>query len=178
MRDNREKWQFYNHPSKPVLTAQESRYWKNQLEKVLKVGVEFEFNLPDQKGSCKGDNPQCPCNYLEENCWKECANLENCSQIKCIETCTHKTDKCNPEECKSCDNYKFQCIGITCVNFTSKCFNCDKFERNCNTCPKKYSPDKDPEAIRKDLTNNFKPTRHYGIVNESGVVTITTDGKV
>ena len=65
MRDNREIWQFYNHPSKPVLSSGDVRYWKNSMAKLLKVGLEFEFNLPDQKGGCKGDSVQCPCLYIE-----------------------------------------------------------------------------------------------------------------
>ena len=84
-RDNRDKWTFYRHPSKPVIEAADARYWKSMLHKILKIGLEFEFNLPSKNGTCKGDNNACPCKHMADNeCWKECVRTKECEakQVK------------------------------------------------------------------------------------------------
>jgi len=55
---------------------------------------------------------------------------------------------------------------------------CNKFDKNCDTCPKKYDPIKDPKHIRQVLKDDFQPSGHYGYVSKSGVVNITTDGSL
>ena len=75
MRDNREKWSFYELPARQRLTSEQVLYWKNALGKILKIGMEFEFNLPEKKnGSCKGDSNTCPCVNLSmtNKCWQQC----------------------------------------------------------------------------------------------------------
>lgn len=178
MRNNREKWQFYNHPSKPVLESADVRYWKKQIRSLTKVGIEFEFNLPDQKGTCNGDNAQCPCVHIEDGCWAECVNIEECKKTPCYDICSNRTKECTSDMCADCKNFKFECIGTTCADFTSACFTCNKFERNCKTCPKRYNPDRDPKSIRNKLTNELQPSKSYGKVSPSGVVGITTDGSL
>jgi len=178
MRDNRDKWQFYNHPSKEALTANEVRYWKQSLKKLLKVGIEFEFNLQEQKGKCKGDNIQCPCIHIDKGCWKECQNYELCKFTPCLDTCANRQKDCDHEKCRTCKNYKLDCLGTCCVEFMSMCFICDKFGRDCGTCPQKYDPKADPKTIRKALGDEFKPSHHYGSISPSGVVSITTDGSL
>jgi len=178
MKDNREKWQFYNHPSKPALRYSEVRYWKELMKKLLKVGLEFEFNLLDQTGTCKGDNIQCPCIHIDEGCWKECQNYDKCKVTPCYDTCANRKKSCKPEDCKTCDNYKLACLGTSCVDFVSKCFTCTKFEKNCETCKYRYNPKKDPKNIRNALIEEFKPTNHYEKVGPSGVVGVTTDGSL
>jgi len=178
MRDNREKWRFYNHPSKPRLKGHEVRYWKEAMQKLLKVGIEFEFNLKELKGTCKGDNIQCPCIHIEEGCWQECSVIESCQKDRDIATCANQKPECKKELCKDCPDYKFACIGITCVDFVSKCLVCDLFEKNCDVCPKRYDPKKDPEHIRQTLQDELQPSRSYGKVSHSGVVSITKDGSL
>jgi len=57
-------------------------YWKKQ-KSTLKVGMEFEFNLPEQVGTCRGDNIACPCaKVAEDTCWKICKNEEICKKAK------------------------------------------------------------------------------------------------
>ena len=178
MRNNREKWQFYSHPSKPALSAADARYWKESMRKLLKVGIEFEFNLPDQKGSCKGDNAQCPCIRIDDGCWKECTNTPSCQKEKCYDTCIVQKKKCSPDKCKKCNIYEFTCIGSTCVDFSSACFTCNNFNKNCGTCNRRYNPDKDPKYIRQNLNTELQPSKTYGKVSPSGVVGITTDGSL
>ena len=183
MRNNRENWQFYSHPSKPVLEPAEVRYWKEAMKKLLKVGIEFEFNLPSQKGSCKGDDIQCPCMKIEEGCWKGCTNTKACAKTPCDEACIkYLKNACTSDKrtknCVKCKEYKFECIGTSCIDFVSICFSCNDFDKNCETCKKRYIPEKDPAHIRNMLSDDFRPTGSYGQINRSGVVNITQDGSL
>ena len=178
MKDNRDKWQFYTHPSKAVLSASDVRYWKELLKKLLKVGLELEFNLPQQKDTCKGEDSRCPCIYIDEGCWEECKHVSRCKVTPCYDTCSNRTNECKPEDCATCKNYKFMCLGTSCVDFLSSCFKCTRFKKNCDTCPYKYDPSKDPAQTRKYLKEKFKPSGSYTSVGEHGVVGITTDGSL
>jgi len=178
MRDNREKWRFYKHPSKPALKSEEVRYWKNALTKLLKVGIELEFNLPEKKGSCKGDNAHCPCIHIDEGCWKECANISVCKINACVDTCKNKKPSCFANMCETCKEYEFMCLGTNCIEFVSACFSCNKFDRDCEKCNKKYNLDKDPEHIRNKLIKELNPSGSYGNVGKTGVVSITQDGSL
>lgn len=160
-RDNREKWTFYRHPSKPVIDAADARYWKSMLKKILKVGLEFEFNLPNKNGTCKGDNNACPCrNMKDKTCWKECARTEEC--------------KVKQKE----NGGMFVCHGLSCTGFASYCIVCDKFEIDCNSCEHRYDPNRNPDAIRERMTRDLKPSQSYGTVNASGVHSIVQDGSL
>ena len=118
MKNNQNKWSFFRLPSKTPLSQQEVMYWKNSLKKILKVGLEFEFNLPNKKsGACKGDSTTCPCiNLLPENhCWQQCINTEKCSlRDRNLENCAHVTGTCEPEDCVTCSHFKRVCTGIFC----------------------------------------------------------------
>jgi len=182
MRNNKNKWSFYRLLSKPLLTTEEVAYWKTALSKILKVGMEFEFNLPEKKtGTCKGENPTCPCSKLmqEEMCWQECLYTENCkTSRKSTSLCLNVTETCTSEDCKTCTLFKFKCNSIYCPNFTSKCFMCNELSRDCTNCEFRFDPNLSPESIRKKLSDELKPNNTYGIVNDSGVHSITTDGSL
>jgi hypothetical protein len=160
-RDNRNKWAFHQHPSKPIIDAAEARYWKAMLYKILKIGLEFEFNLPNKNGTCKGDNNACPCRHMQNNvCWKECVRVEEC--------------KATQKEA----GQEFKCYGLSCVNFASYCLVCDKFEIDCKSCENRYDPNRNPDAIRERMVNTLHPTQSYGQLNSSGVHSIVTDGSL
>jgi len=182
MRNNKNKWSFYRLISKPPLEAEEVAYWKTSLGKILKVGMEFEFNLPEKKtGTCKGDSPTCPCSklMLEETCWQECLHKDNCATSrKSVSLCSNATDLCVNEDCKSCSLFKFKCNSIYCPNFISKCFMCNEVVRSCESCDFRFDPNLSPDTIRKKLTEELRPNNTYGIVNDSGVHSITTDGSL
>jgi len=178
MKDNRHNWVFVKHPAKPVLTPEDVRYWKTSLSRLLKVGIEFEFNLPEQKGTCRGTDVHCPCINIGKGCWKKCANAAKCKQTPCIDTCKAKSADCKPTDCQTCKKFSFNCLGTNCVEFVSVCFVCEDFARSCEGCSKKYSPKKDPNNIRKTFTDVLNPSNSYGKVGQSGVVSITTDGSL
>ena len=155
-RDNRDKWTFYVHPSKRTISAEEARYWKHHLSKILKIGLEFEYNLPDKNGTCKGDNNACPCKFMAtEECWKECVRS------------------------KDCESYKNnQCFGLFCTGFLSACVSCKNFEVDCKSCEHRYDPARNPESIRDRMGKQLQPSGSYGTITKYGVHSITTDGSL
>lgn len=178
MKDNRARWQFLEHPTKPALDADQVRYFRMLMERTLKVGIEFELNLKEQRGSCRGNDLQCPCQHMDQGCWKECLNLDSCKKTPYIETCANRKDKCKPHMCKECAQFSFKCLEYMCIHFVSKCFVCTDFRKDCDNCPKKYDPDKDPANVRRLVSGEFNPTKNYGQVNESGVVEVKKDGSL
>lgn len=180
MRSNFNRWSFVNHPTKPALTDAEVKYWKNQLSKVLKVGTEFEFNLPSKKnGECRGNSKSCPCSSMEnDGCWMACINANSCLSAKTLETCNNRTNTCEPEDCIKCEHFAGECKNIACSNFVSACFTCTNFTLNCDNCKFRYNPAKNPDSIRQTIIDELKPNNSYGVVSESGVHSITTDGSL
>ena len=182
MRNNKDRWLFFAHDTRRVISAGEVRYWKAILNKNLKLGLEFEFNLPEQVGTCKGDSNSCPCVTMEtKDCWQECARGSDCSGRlgkPVFALCDNQTGTCEEEECAKCEHYKASCPGMFCPNFESACLYCEDFIINCKTCENKYDPKRNPDEIRKKITKEMCPSKCYGIVSKSGVHSITTDGSL
>jgi hypothetical protein len=156
MRDSRDKWTFIKSGSRPALTAEDVTYWKRNLAGILKVGMEFEFNLPDKNGSCHGNSPTCPCHdMMTKTCWTQCLHEEAC--------------RAQPE---------FKCFGSNCINFISACHNCGTITMKCDQCKHLFDPKNNPDAIRKAVSNKLCPNNSYGIVSKFGVNSITTDGSL
>jgi hypothetical protein len=164
------------------LTAQEVNYLKQNLSRILKIGAEFEFNLPEEKtGTCKGVSFTCPCVHYgsdTRDCWKGCVNEASCSTTPGMYKCENRTDRCKPEDCAECDKYSFKCIGELCGNRIVPCIACDDFEMQCATCVHRYDPNKNPDAIRQSCVQTFNPSGSYGVVSKSGVHSIVTDGSL
>lgn len=168
MRNNRERWSFCEVPSRDRLTAEQVIYWKKMLKRLLKVGMEFEFNLPEKKnGSCRGDSDCCPCQNLslENTCWQKCINNDGCP--------TPTSHGSNQGE-----QTTTTCAGIFCPNFVSYCCICTEYTRDCKSCEYMYDPSKNPDAIRKTMKDELRPNNTYGQVNASGVHSIVTDGSL
>lgn len=182
MRNNMGKWSFYKIDGKPVLTAEEVHYWKTNMDRILKIGQEYEFNLPEKKtGTCKGDSNTCPCMHMtaENDCWQQCVNRDHCSVItKRFEICTNKTDRCEEEDCSSCTVFGGKCPGMACPNFVTYCLVCSDFKIKCEGCKYRFDPNKNPDAIREMLNEELKPNQSYGTVGEHGIHSITTDGSL
>ena len=182
-RDNRDKWTFVQHKTKPVIDGKDLAYWKNTLKKILKIGVEFEFNLPEQKGTCKGDSNACPCiKMTTDTCWAKCAKIATCFSKPSYDICAQRTGTCEPDDCAGCEHFKanedVDCKGIYCPGFISACLLCKDFETNCSTCEHRYDPKKNPDEIRAQVIEKMDPSQSYGDVRGSGVHSITTDGSL
>ena len=155
-RDNRDKWTFYVHPSKDVIDANQVRYWKSMLNKILKIGLEFEFNLPNKNGTCKGDNNACPCKHMtDKTCWQECIRASECEEAKAG-----------------------NCFGLFCTGFLSACVECSKFEVDCKSCEHRYDPNRNPDSIRERMNQTLTPSMSYGNITKHGVHSIVTDGSL
>ena len=163
------------------LTAQEANYWKLNIGRVLKIGAEFEFNLPDKPtGTCKGRSFTCPCSKygnVDLSCWTECLRKQECISLSNRERCAVATD-CKKESCADCKEYAFKCNGIVCSNHIPACVSCDDFSIDCTGCEYRFDPNKNPDSIRQACINKFNPSGSYGVVAKSGVHNITTDGSL
>ncbi|HUV84797.1 MAG TPA: hypothetical protein VMV86_03760, partial [Methanosarcinales archaeon] len=184
MRDNRDRWTCIHHEeAKPKISTREMIYWREALKKILKVGLEFEFNLPDQKGTCKGDSNACPCVKMSsDECWTECVNTGKCFYLRSPKMCKSKNSKCKPEMCLECKDYKANdkavCPGVFCHGFITTCFVCESFDINCKTCENKYDPNRNPEEIRARMHKEMNPSNSYGEIRNFGIHSITTDGSL
>ena len=164
------------------LSAQEVNYWKLNLSRILKIGAEFEFNLPDKPtGTCKGKSFTCPCvKYANDafDCWTKCLHEKECSAKADLNRCSnHNTEICN-SKCDTCTNYSFKCNGHFCSNNIPACVTCATFSPNCDGCLYRFDPNTNPNAIRQACINQFVPSGSYGVVSRSGVHNITTDGSL
>lgn len=154
--DNREHWNFWIHPSKETLDFAAVRYWRAAFDKILKIGVELEFNLPNKSGSCKGDNNACPCKFMKtKDCWQQCARAKHCEP--------HAAG---------------QCHGLFCSDFLSACIPCENFEVDCASCADRYDPEKNPDNIRRRMVEKLEPSQSYGKVTKFGVHSIAQDGSL
>ena len=157
-----DKWVFFsNLPGKPALTGEEVKYWLKILNKVLKVGVEFEFNLQDAKGFCKGASESCPCVNMNDqhDCWKVCLNAADCKVI-------------------FGENFKIKCFQHLCSGFKSACATCKNFKVNCVDCKYMYDPSNDPDNIRRYLRDCLEPSKSYGNLSSTGVHSVVCDGSL
>lgn len=179
MLDSRNKWTFFTNPTKRVISPSETVYWKNTLKKILKCGMEFEFNLPNKNGSCHGNSDSCPCANMEQHCWEKCASEEKCSSEPVAYRCEgYSEDKCKDLDCNECGEYKLVCHGIFCSSFISYCFSCDDFTTQCEGCENLFDPSRSPEHIREDIIRELQPSHSYGTINGAGIHSITTDGSL
>jgi predicted metal-dependent hydrolase len=171
-------WSFLKHRTKPPLTAKEVLYWKRFFRNVLKVGLEFEFNLPESNGHCDGTNISCTCIHFEKGCWKECANLEDCQANNGVAMCANVTGTCELEDCATCAHFKATCNPGQCGDFSPFCAKCEDFEMNCAKCPQMFNPELDPNKIRQKMIEDLHPCGFYGKYSKTGVHSIVPDGSL
>jgi hypothetical protein len=159
-------WVFVKKPSRPPLSNKEVHYWKQTLKKLLKVGIEVELNLEENKGDCDKQNYMCQCTAVFE------AKKPIPGTLKCYEQCS-RWDNGNCEIAK-----EHGCVGINCVAFKQPCSSCSKYDRGCSTCPERYDKLKDPRHIREQVEKLLKPTNFVGQCGESGVYKVVRDGSL
>lgn len=173
----RDDWSFV--PRRGALTDREVTYWRNHLDKLLKVGIELEYNLPDKKGTCARDNQLCPCTATfvplrkqpnTNRCFEQCGSWDM--------TLNEKGTPKYPND-GNCPIAKAHgCAGIYCSAFKSPCPSCDKYDRGCNSCPELYDPRKDPKNIRTEIARKLKPTNFVGEYGHHGVYNVCKDNSL
>ncbi len=197
MKTKKEMWNFVELPHIPKITRSERKYWRAYLPKVMKEGVELEFNLPEQKrSSCGGSsNMICVCNFRSEcHQLKDCAlhisevnspfaGLTKCSlprQLVCRRFVDGKCKEGN-EDCDTCTKYSsgwFECIKQNCLNFVPRCWNCNAVKDLCRDCDQQKDDIPDPEIARNKIREKLKPTGRVDLAGKSGIYDVTTDGSL
>lgn len=177
----RDHWNFINDPTKPPLASDDDvMYWKMIIERIAKAGYELEFNLPHKREMCKGTDysPHCDCLNAAKGCALECIHKEKCETAKAKDVCVNVNSPVCEGECADCNHFHLQCPALNCIDFASKCVVCDDFKVDCETCPKKYDEAFDVKRIRHVMTEELRPTNHWGIHGADGVAEVTTDGSL
>lgn len=198
MKTKRGMWNFVELPHIPKISRAERRYWKDYLGRVVKEGIEIEFNLQERKGAgCPGSVERiCVCTDFEK-----CTNRTKCVLHTSTEggpnyrdyTCGLPRDlvcvkyvngKCSEgvEECtKGCGKFTrewFACIGDSCMSFVPSCWICHQIERQCGDCPEMLDDSPDPDSIREKIRNKLRPTGRVDLAGKSGIFDVVTDGSL
>jgi hypothetical protein len=182
MRVQKNQWLFFEEDSSinrlRTLSAEEVEYWTNLIPKILKVGVELEFNLSSKNGMCKGENPDCECTNATDKCSLDCVREVHCSERRVPQECLNYNTILCKGNCKICDKFMLNCPGVHCLAFQSKCIDCTDFAVNCDACELKYDPAKDPKTARQMITESLRPTNSWGIPGQNCIAEVTTDGSL
>lgn len=177
MKNILDQWTFF--PRRGKLSDRDVSYWRQQLERTLKAGIELEYNLPEKNGSCNRDNYLCSCVAVFEpkqklpntsKCFEQCGNWDKSVDAKGLPL--YPVDG-NCEIAK-----EHGCAGIYCSAFKSPCPSCNKYDRGCNSCPELYDIKKDPNNVRKLIETELKPTRFVGEYGAHGVYNVMKDGSL
>lgn len=160
------EWKFVRKPSRPSLDEQEINYWKSTLKKLLKVGIEVEYNLQESAGSCDRQNFLCPCK----------ATFTTDKPMPGTKLCYEQCSKWDDGACVIAKEHG--CVGIYCREFHSPCASCPKYDRGCSGCPELYDIRKDPRYIRGNIGKVLKPTRFVGEHGKSGTYKVCRDGSL
>lgn len=197
MKNKREAWNFVELPYIPKLSRLDRRYWRDYLPKVLKIGVEVEFNLPEQKGSsCMGLTGRiCTCSQFSDCSQKVICALHpkmssspfrgnnKCNMpynLVCKEYAGGKCGKnIDIENCTSdCPHFRFACGAEDCLYFVSGCWSCEAIGMMCRDCSERFNETNDPECIRDKIRDKLRPTGRVDLAGKSGTFDVTTDGSL
>lgn len=186
----RERIRFQQRAGRPPLSREEAEYWLEFLPKVLKIGTEFEINLPSPDRVLQIKENQ-PCVNAKNPCASDCANLETClvdrhpafcltrergqflgSKFKCPAQSDSDTDAC-----KTCPGWMLNCRGLNCSMYTPFCTICPAFQR-VGEVVESADIRQDAEAIRREMRELLQPTEFVGTVGKAGVLEVKKDNSL
>lgn len=182
--------QFQAKGNRPSLTRDQFEYWLEILAKVLKVGTEFEINLPDG-GALNQNKEEQPCVHSEKPCVRDCANLETCLVERHPSLCaTRSTGQFLGQEftcpassnkdvaaCKSCPAWALDCRGLNCSMHTPYCSVCPSFLRKGEVV-EKGDIRRDAESVRREMKDHFQPSGFVGKLGRYGVLEVKKDNSL
>jgi hypothetical protein len=190
MSNKRSVLKFQQKSSRPPLTRDQCSYWLDHLPKILKIGTEFEINLPEPTAPLKGkDSAQCV--HASKPCVTDCVNLESClterhpAFCKTRETgqfldkafaCPATSDE-DCKSCKGCEGWALNCRSLNCASHTPYCSVCPSFSRPGQTI-EKADIRQDAESVRREMKELFMPSGFVGTVGESGALEVIKDGSL
>lgn len=178
-------------PKRPPLTREQFLYWMDFLPKVLKVGTEFEINLPSPEAVLMEKNDQ-PCLHAKKGCAADCANLETClverhpTFCQTRETkkflgksfaCPAKSDS-DTASCVGCPAWLLNCRGRECAMHTPFCTVCPSFQRAGTKNVENADIRQDPETVRREMTQLLQPTGFVGQTGKTGVLEVKKDNSL
>ena len=165
------------------ISIDEYRYWKNVFNKLLKLGIELEFNLKIKQGDCRGFKIDCICKYYNECSPIPCIYLnedDTCSlYIEDISNCEHIGKKeCN-KECHKCKHVApAKCKKEVCPTYIPCCVDCARNTVDCLSCEEYINNRVDPNIVRNKVGHQLKATNNFGYVGETGVLQVVGDGSL
>ncbi len=187
----REKVRFQQRKGRPVLSRDEAEYWLEFLPKILKIGTEFEINLPSPERILGVRDTQ-PCVSAEQSCVQDCANMETClverhptlcltrSSGKFLNKkfrCPAKSDS-DVEACKGCEAWMLDCRGLEgCSMYTPFCTICPSFRRKGEVI-EKSDIRLDAETIRQEMRELLLPTESVVDFGKKGVLEVKKDNSL
>ena len=188
--NKRSTLKFQQKTSRPPLTREQCSYWLDHLPKILKIGTEFEINLPEPTAPLKKtDSAQCV--HASKPCVTDCVNLESCLVERHPTFCKTRetgyfldksfacpaTDDNDCKSCKGCEGWALNCRGLNCAAHTPFCSVCPSFSRPGQTIE---SSDirQDAESVRREMKELFMPSGFVGTVGQSGALEVIKDGSL
>jgi len=188
----REKVRFQQRKGRPVLTREDAEYWLDFLPKVLKIGTEFEINLPSPERVLQVKDNQ-PCINAFNPCATDCANLESCLVDRHPTLCQTRStggdflgkkfacpakDDGDVEACKGCDAWLLDCRGSEgCSMYTPFCTICPSFQREGDVV-EKGDIRHDAETIRQEMRELLQPTENVSDFGKKGVFEVKKDNSL
>lgn len=183
----KEKLRFQKKSNRPTLDRGEFLYWMDFLPKVLKIGTEFEINLPDPRQILQ-ERDEAGCIHKPKGCSQDCANLESCLTERHPSFCLTRSSgeflgeptKCpaksdgDADTCKTCPSWMLHCRGDDCSQRVPFCSVCPAFQRPGDVV-EKTNIRRDAEAVRREMRELLKPTEFVGQVGATGVLEVKKD---
>ncbi len=187
----REKIRFQQRKGRPALNREDTEYWLEFLPKILKVGTEFEINLPSPERVLQIKDNQ-PCIRAGDPCSQDCANLEVCLVDRHPTLCKTRASglylgkkfKCPAQDdgdinaCKNCDSWLLDCRGSDgCSMHTPFCTICPSFQREGDVV-EKGDIRQNAETIRAEMRELLQPTQFVGDFGKKGVFEVKKDNSL
>jgi hypothetical protein len=182
---------FQQKPKRPPLSREQFLYWMDFLPKVIKIGTEFEINLPSPERALRHPDVQ-PCQYSNQRCVTDCANMETCMIERhptfCLTRgtgkflgkkfgCPAKSDE-DVEACLECSSWLLNCRGLDCAMHTPFCTICPVFERRGRKNVENGDVRQDAETVRQEMKRLLQPSGSLGAFGAHGVLEVKKDNSL
>lgn len=185
---------FQQKSHRPPLSREQFEYWMDMLPKILKVGTEFEINLPDASQALQVKE-ETPCLHstvaATAACAKDCTNLEDCLVDRhpafCLTRGTGKflgkdfacpaTRDSDTKSCRTCPAWMLNCRGSNCAMYSPACSVCPSFLRKGEVI-ESGNIRKDAETIRREVRDILQPSGFVGETGSHGALEVKKDNSL